>query len=305
MNPKPIIFLAFANDREDNVRYLRNIPAEQREIRQILIHAQERGICDYEILSYATFKDIKEVLTREQYRNRIVAFHFAGHADGFQLLLEQENGQNHSANGENLSEYFRILKTGNVQANLQLLFFNGCCTENFAKRLQDVIPTIIATDNNINDEQAKSLAVSFYENLCKRIDVPTAFDLAKIETTIQNGQDVRGLYRKGVAQEPNSSPWRLWSAAEPQKWSIEQLQLISNKQNEPKLLPNMDLEEFKTSLKDIVEAGDYDKFFNEIELSSYAYDKGMFNRLRKELNFGKYDFDFPTRLKSFASTLKK
>jgi hypothetical protein len=305
MNLKPIIFLAFANDREDNVRYLRNIPAEQGEIRQILIHAQERGICDYEILSYATFKDIKEVLTREQYRNRIVAFHFAGHADGFQLLLEQENGQNHSTNGENLSEYFRILKTGNVQANLQLLFFNGCCTENFAKRLQDVIPTIIATDNDINDEQAKSLAVSFYYHLCKRIDVLTAFSLAKVETTIQNGQDVRGLYRKGVVQEPNSSPWQLWSAAEPQKWSIEQLQLISNKQNNTNLPQNMtELEEFKKELLELVASNDFKTVFAKIKTSSLNYDKPLFSRLERQITF-QITLDLIDSLQVFIGTLKK
>ncbi|SFF03319.1 hypothetical protein [Thermoflexibacter ruber] len=74
--------------------------------------------------------------------------------------------------------------------------------------------------------------------------------------------------------------------------------------NQPKI-DDMNLEEFKEHLKIIVDTGDYDKFFKEIESSSYVYDKGIFNRLRQEFNFGKYDFDFPKRLKSFADTQKK
>jgi len=45
-NKKPIIFLAFANVRDDTVPYLRNLPDEQRQIREALEKARIAGLCE-------------------------------------------------------------------------------------------------------------------------------------------------------------------------------------------------------------------------------------------------------------------
>ena len=39
---KPVIFLAFANDRDDMVNYLRNLPEKARQIREPLQRAAGR-----------------------------------------------------------------------------------------------------------------------------------------------------------------------------------------------------------------------------------------------------------------------
>lgn len=41
---KGIIFLAFANDRVEGVRYLRNLPEEVRSLRVCLKQAQQTGL---------------------------------------------------------------------------------------------------------------------------------------------------------------------------------------------------------------------------------------------------------------------
>ena len=206
---KPVIFLAFANDRVDVARYLRNIPAEYNAIRQTLIAAQDRGLCEVEMLPYSTFQDIKNVFTAEKYRNRIAVFHFSGHADGFQLLLENAEGKNELAHGKGLVDYFSILKTRNIQKNLQLLFFNGCCTAQLGEDLQSIIPAVIGTVNSVNDAQAKAIAVSFYENLAKQIGIKTSFDLAKTERHVGNAT-LRGLYRDALEGEPTAEPWQMY-----------------------------------------------------------------------------------------------
>ena len=40
-SPKPVIFLAFANDRDDSVCYLRNLPNEARHLRELVEQASQ------------------------------------------------------------------------------------------------------------------------------------------------------------------------------------------------------------------------------------------------------------------------
>jgi len=105
--------------------------------------------------------------------------------------LKNAEGTNELAHGKGLVDYFSILKTQNIQKDLQLLFFNGCCTSQLGEDLQSIIPAVIGTANSVNDAQAKAIAVSFYENLSKQIGIKTAFDLAKAERHV--GSDTVGL----------------------------------------------------------------------------------------------------------------
>jgi hypothetical protein len=43
---KPVIFLAFANDRVNYATYLRNLPTEHRGIRNVLNKAIKAGLCE-------------------------------------------------------------------------------------------------------------------------------------------------------------------------------------------------------------------------------------------------------------------
>ena len=43
---KPILFLAFANDRDDRARYLRNLAEEARQVQRALAAAEGRGHCE-------------------------------------------------------------------------------------------------------------------------------------------------------------------------------------------------------------------------------------------------------------------
>lgn len=85
---KPVIFLAFANDRDDTVHYLRNLPEEARQIREPLQRARRDGLCELVELANATADDIFRVFQDPEYRDRIAVFHYGGHANGYQLLLE-------------------------------------------------------------------------------------------------------------------------------------------------------------------------------------------------------------------------
>ncbi len=105
LKPRPVIFLAFANDRVDDVAYLRNLPNEQRGIREALKDAQKTGLCEIVERSNATIKDITDIFGEPQYQNRIAMFHYGGHANGYQLLLESMDGSHSPAHRDGFSSF--------------------------------------------------------------------------------------------------------------------------------------------------------------------------------------------------------
>jgi len=152
---KPVIFLAFANDRDDTVRYLRNLPAELRQIREVLESAKSAGVCNVVERANATAKDILDVFQHPDYRNRIAIFHYGGHANGYQLLLESPEGKTQLADTGGLAEFLA------QQNGLQLVFLNGCSTQQQVQGLQKAgIPSIIATSQDIDDAVATTFATS-------------------------------------------------------------------------------------------------------------------------------------------------
>ncbi|MCB0126472.1 MAG: hypothetical protein KDE58_29650, partial [Caldilineaceae bacterium] len=78
---RPIIFLAFANDRSDGIGYLRNLPDEARRIHAALEPARAAGLCEVVVRQNATLADILAVFQHADYRHRIALWHYAGHAN--------------------------------------------------------------------------------------------------------------------------------------------------------------------------------------------------------------------------------
>ena len=196
----PVIILAFANDKLDNERYLRELNQEWREIQQALRPLKQKNQCQLEILIGATLDDILQ--TFEDYRNQIAVFHYGGHADGFQLLLESEKSKNEVAHGEGFTEILRKLPA------LELVFLNGCSTQEYAERLTKTSAiSIIATENAIEDKVAREFAVQFYRNLADENTYFQAYEHAEnVLKTRRGGKNFRALYRKNHAF-PEKFPW--------------------------------------------------------------------------------------------------
>ena len=72
---KPVLFLTFANDRDDRVRYLRNLPKETRRLREALRIAERDGLCETEIRTNATVDEILNAFLDPDYGRRTVIFH--------------------------------------------------------------------------------------------------------------------------------------------------------------------------------------------------------------------------------------
>ncbi|MDW3651560.1 MAG: CHAT domain-containing protein [Bacteroidia bacterium] len=209
MKSLPVIFLAFANDRVDAARYLRNLPLEQRQIYEVLEAAEEAKLCEIVSISNATIKQIIDTFQKERYKDRIAIFHFGGHADGYQLLLETETGEHEVAHGKGLVSFL------SRQRSLQLVFLNGCTTEQQSQELVDAgVPLVIGTNSSISDNVATRLAVRFYGSLANGANLLHAWRDAEDEIHIRTAGTSSssrsldfGLWNDEVVRD--AFPWRL------------------------------------------------------------------------------------------------
>lgn len=221
---KPVILLAFANDRDDTVNYLRNLPEEARQIREPLQRARRDGLCKLVELANATADDIFRVFQDPEYRDRIAAFHYGGHANGYQLLLESASGSPHAADAGGLAAFF------GQQRGLELVFLNGCSTHQQVQGLLHAnVAVVIATSRAIEDQVAMQFSKLFYQGLAGGASIRTAYKEAEAAVQTSKGGNTRALYF-GTAdkQAPESIgadrwPWDLYlreGAENVANWSL-------------------------------------------------------------------------------------
>ncbi|MGB0523527.1 MAG: CHAT domain-containing protein [Flammeovirgaceae bacterium] len=191
---KPVVFLAFANDRVEDAAYLRNLPKELGGIREALHKAVKAGLCEVVERANATIDQILDVFQDAYYKDRVAVFHYGGHANGFQLLLETMEGAHASAHSEGLVSF--LVK----QQGLKVIFLNGCSSQQQALDLIEAgIPAVIGTSQSINDEVATSLAIRFYSALGNGAKLERAWHEAVDQVKIQKGTaNMRDLFFDGV-----------------------------------------------------------------------------------------------------------
>src|SRR3954469_12152785 len=113
---KPVILLAFANEQEGK-RYLRDLPEELRRLQGILEGAERKGLCELVVRHNATIDQIFDAFT--EYRDRVVIFHYGGHASTDGLFLESIRPEGAVAHAEGLARFL------GQRRNLELVFLNG------------------------------------------------------------------------------------------------------------------------------------------------------------------------------------
>jgi WD40 repeat protein len=207
---KPVIFLAFANDRDDTVGYLRNLPDEARRLREALAPAEQAGLCEVVVRSNSMASDIFKVFQDPRYRNRIGILHYGGHANGYQLLLETAEGQSEAADAGGLAAFLA------QQQGLQLVFLNGCSTQQQTDGLLAAnIPCVISTSRAIDDQVATDFSSRFYQGLAGGASIRTAQAEAAAAIQTATGGNTRDLYfgaKDNAASSPETDhwPWNLY-----------------------------------------------------------------------------------------------
>jgi hypothetical protein len=92
-NSPPIILLAFANDRSDGSRYLRELPKEEERVREVLRPAEQLKLCEVVPLYNTTIDRVLRAFQDPGYHDRIQVFHFAGHSDSYRASIREAFGQ--------------------------------------------------------------------------------------------------------------------------------------------------------------------------------------------------------------------
>lgn len=191
--PRPVILLAFANEQSAGGVYLRNLPQELRRLKSVLDRAGDVGLCEVEILSNATLSQIFDTFQKPKYRNRIAIFHYGGHADSFELLLEGESGASAAAHGSGLIPFLA------GQQSLRLVFLNGCFSIRQAQALVDRgVPAVIGTVQAVDDEVATDLAGRFYQALAQGNTIERSWEEATYYLQAGKGSEDAAYYRKEV-----------------------------------------------------------------------------------------------------------
>ena len=202
---EPIILIAFANDHNNPVRYLRDLSKERRQIKERLDHVVDSGRCRLVSVPDATITEILDSFQKEHYRNRIAIFHVGGHANAYQLLFESSEGEPAPADAEGFA---RFLST---QKGLRLVFLNGCSTQQQVEGLiQAGVSAVIATAEAIRDEVARVFADRFYAGLAGGATIREAYTEAEAAVRVSQGGQPRDVLRKGAQLPRGIKPWLLY-----------------------------------------------------------------------------------------------
>lgn len=183
----PVILLAYANDQIEGPSYLRELKNEILNIREALEKAENERLCKVEILEKATVDSIFSAF--QEHRDNLAIFHFAGHANGFQLLLESESGDLKAAYAAGFASFL------GQQKALELVFLNGCSTELQVQNLLEAnCSAVIATAEPIDDTVAMNFATRFYKGLGTGGSLKKAYNEAVADIKAKTDLKPRALY---------------------------------------------------------------------------------------------------------------
>ncbi|TAD99478.1 MAG: hypothetical protein EAZ97_08695 [Bacteroidetes bacterium] len=194
---KPVIFLAFANDKVDYAHRL-NLVVEQNEISKIL----EENFIEKKLLMPFNKADFLKDFAEQGSNFRV--FHYGGHG-GKDILFFEDFDSNTKINAQYLMNYL-------AGFNLKLIFLNACDTYEIGENLKLLESCcVICTKGKIDDDIAIEFAKTFYLHLANGNTIGKAFELTK------NAQKITDLKSKS----PND--WHLLGTEEGKNWKLEKI----------------------------------------------------------------------------------
>lgn len=173
---RPVVLLVFANDYQPgSAGYLRNLRAEMMALQEALALGDELD-APYRVV-IETFVDIDRLFDLfGRYNDRIVVFHYGGHARHDALMLEDDDGHPTAAFVEGLAT-----RLGDL-AHLALVFLNGCGTRPHVDAIRAACRApVIATEQAIRDDIASRFAGRFYHDLAQGLTLGQCYRAAESE----------------------------------------------------------------------------------------------------------------------------
>lgn len=174
MPKKPVVFLSFANP---SLKPLSELTKESAAIYQTLLDGAENDRYMIHQDAHTSINSLFYYLNR--FANRVVLFHFAGHANLDHILLQREG-----SDAPELTFMGGVIPKLAQQKNLRCVILNGCSTHEHAKKILELgVPTVIGTNRPIDDVKAREFAEQFYQALAANHTIGEAFDSATSHLT--------------------------------------------------------------------------------------------------------------------------
>ena len=193
------IYIAFANSDVNRLSFLND---EYDAVKSLLNVGNLNGDFILNNDPFVTTDKIITALRDDTFRNQLVLFLYSGHANGTQLLLE-----------DNLVQADGIAGFLGRCQNLKLVILNGCSTAGQVDALLNQnIPVVIATSAPINDRRATQFSITFFQELTQkkssiRESFTRAIEAAKVITPIQFEISPRAI---GHVQDATKPVWGLY-----------------------------------------------------------------------------------------------
>lgn len=190
-----IAFFAFSNNQQEPLATL------QREADELHRYISERAFRQHFMMLWdptATREKLSYYLSR--HRERIVLFHYSGHAGRDRLVTQGEVAQ---AEG--------MAKLLGQCPNLKLVVLNGCSTRAQVQALLDEgVPAVVATSAPVKDNKATDFSIAFYQALANNEEpLRQAFDLAEADLKTQTSAQGITIHR-GFDLPANNDDQPLW-----------------------------------------------------------------------------------------------
>ena len=299
MNP-PVVFLAFANSVQNpHAHYLSYLKEEYVTIKKMF---EDKGF-EVQGDGFSSLRDICDKMQSERYKDRICIFHFSGHADGYQVLLETQTFEaNALVTGSTIVGFLKTFKHC-----LKLVFLNGCCTDRLAAELAaSGIPICIGTYAPVSDQTACRLAERFYKGITEKNTFQQAWEraLAFVDMTTDSPQNLSvGIVRKNEVIPPQKIYWGI-HIAEGQAYMNDWVLSIQNQANTVmnlytnlcQMVDELQYQQVLESLRTLEEA-------KKLKLESF--EKQQFVRFQKLMAARAFDpIDFPDQLKTYLGIIK-
>ncbi|WP_083822618.1 CHAT domain-containing protein [Haliscomenobacter hydrossis] len=199
----PVAMFTFANE-QNGQSYLRNLPVEYQDLVAIFSAKIQSGQ-NLELVhrTNSTYRILLDLLQQQYHQERIVFFHFGGHAGNEGLQVEEDGAGSAKMSPEAIVSALSVHKN-----TLKFVFLNACHTQEIGRALLDAgIPVVIGTSSSVSDQVAIQLAVRFYKGISENLSVQQAWDQASLEV-----QDLKtGQLRKASGVESDEDEETLLS----------------------------------------------------------------------------------------------
>ena len=205
---RPVVVLTFADAIKD--AHLELLKKEQTDVENALWKIKDETSLEIYKEASLTSDELKDIFIDKDFQDRIIIFHYAGHAqpEG----LETEGGK---TNAKGLAGLL------GQEDNLKLVVLNGCSTEEMVKLMKENnVPAVIATSTEIGDDPATKFSTDFYTALSNGEGLQTAFEYAISAFELNNDEkpsqivQMRSIKIEDASTPTEEIPWSLYHSGD-------------------------------------------------------------------------------------------